>query len=560
MNVQTAARLPVGSLLCLATAAALVGACNVRPIAKPGEAPAQVTPNTFNQSLNNKADILFMIDNSNSMEPKQTSLKQYFPNFIQPLKDLPTKPDLHLGIITSDVGAGQFTPPSCDTIGGDQGILQNTPKGDTCSTAHLNNTADRYLSYAPDASGGAAVNFTGDIADAFACYASVGTGGCGFEHQLASVRAALDGCESDAGCKQRQNIGFFRQDAYLAVILLTDEDDCSAPANSTLFDPTQTSLSSELGPLTSYRCFQFGNLCGGVDPGRSQGPRSDCEPGSFQPDKPQHQLTPVEDFASFIKNLKPQDPRMTYVSVIAGPPAPISVGLDANGYPDLQPACSGGIGAADPATRLAQFVTQFDDDRVSFISICQPDLKQAMEKIAGELAQILGRQCLSSPLKNKNPGGFLEPDCVVQDRTTIDATAGTYAYSNIPACSDVVCDPNSAPGGDCKCQTHAGASPQSPCWFVWSDMNACPMVDTSVSISEQKSVGSGYQIWVDRGTDAACNSQPPAVGTYAVIQCSSCIANPSANSYDCAPGCAEYWPNCCTGDGTAPQPGCWTGP
>jgi len=149
MIVQTACRLPARSLLALAAATALLGACNTRPIARPGEAPAQVTPDTFNQSLNNKADILFLIDNSNSMEPKQESLKLYFPNFIQPLKDLPTKPDLHLGVVTSDLGAGQFTPPSCSTIGGKQGMLQNSPLGPTCTAAHLNNTADRFLTYAP---------------------------------------------------------------------------------------------------------------------------------------------------------------------------------------------------------------------------------------------------------------------------------------------------------------------------------------------------------------------------------------------------------------------------
>ena len=336
----------------------------------------------------NKVDLLFMIDNSNTMEPKQASLNQVFPNFIQPLKDLPSKPDLHIGIVTSDLGSGQFTVPSCDTIGGDQGILQNTANGTTCTTAHLNNAADRFLSYAVDSSGNATQNFTGDIAEAFACYASVGVGGCGFEHQLASVRAAIDGCESDTGCKQRQNVGFFRQDAYLAVIILTDEDDCSAPSNSTLFDPTQTTLNSALGPLTSYRCFEFGNLCGGTDPGRTQGPRQDCVPGN-KDSNTAHQLTPTADFAAFLKGLKPQSPRMVYVATITGPTVPVSVGLDANGYPDLQPACTGGMGSADPGIRLAEFVSRFDVDRARFHSICDADLSQAMGDIAQDLAQML---------------------------------------------------------------------------------------------------------------------------------------------------------------------------
>ncbi|HEY3357008.1 MAG TPA: hypothetical protein VGQ83_27405 [Polyangia bacterium] len=541
----------------LALSAVAVAACNTRPITIPSEAPAQVTPNTFNQSLNNKADILFMIDNSNSMEPKQTSLKQYFPNFMQPLAGLPVKPDLHIGVVTSDLGAGQYTPPSCNTIGGSQGILQNAANGTTCTTAHLNNAADRFLIYRPNSTGGVETNFTGDVADAFTCYASVGINGCGFEHQLATVRAALEGCESDAGCKQHQNANFFRKDAYLAVIYLTDEDDCSGPTNSQLFDPTQTSLNSVLGPLTSYRCFEFGNLCGGVDPGRQQGPRQDCQPGN-KDTNPLHQLTPVEDFASQLKGLKPQDPRMVYVSVIAAPPSPVAIGLDAQGYPDLQPSCTGAIGSGDPGIRLTKFVAQFDSDRGSFISICAQDLKAAMEKIANELAQILGRQCLSAPLKDKDTAtDGLQPDCVVEDRTTIDATAGTYDYRRIPACQEMICTPASAPSGDCKCQRHAEATADAPCWYVWNDLAACPMIDTTKPISEQPKVGSGYQVMIDRGTDAACINPPPASGTYAVVQCSSCIADPSKSSYDCSPGCAQYWPNCCPGDGSTPAANCY---
>ncbi|MBI5479360.1 MAG: hypothetical protein HY906_10915 [Deltaproteobacteria bacterium] len=78
-------------------------------------------------------------------------------------------------------------------------------------------------------------------------------------------------------------------------------------------------------------------------------------------------------------------------------------------------------------------------------------------------------------------------------------------------------------------------------------------------LAEQTSVGSGYQLWVDRGTDGACNAPQPAAGTYAVVQCSSCIANPAANSYDCSRGCAEHWPGCCPADGTPAPAGCFGG-
>ena len=69
-------------------------------------------------------------------------------------------------------------------------------------------------------------NYDGDIADVFGCLARLGTEGCGLEEQLASVRAALTRGRSE---------GFLRDDAYLAVILISDEDDCSV-YDPSLFD------------------------------------------------------------------------------------------------------------------------------------------------------------------------------------------------------------------------------------------------------------------------------------------------------------------------------------
>jgi hypothetical protein len=333
-----------------------------------------------------KLDVLFMIDNSNSMQPKQDSLSQYFPRFMQPLEALGTKPDLHIGIVTSDLGAGPYTPPTCARVGGDRGVLQNTPKGTTCGASQLNIATERFLRWAI-VSGVEQRNFSGDIADAFACYAAVGVSGCAFEQQLASVQAALDGCATTQGCTQTANKGFLRSDAYLAVILLTDEDDCSAPPNSSLFNTADSTVASHLGPLTSYRCFEFGDLCNGADPGRAAGPRQNCVPGN-KSSNPAEQLTPVEDFASFLKSLKPNS-RQVYLSAITGPSAPVQVGTDSNGFPDLQPSCTGMLGTADPGIRLTKLVGLFDSDRASFINICANDLSAAMDKIAVDLASML---------------------------------------------------------------------------------------------------------------------------------------------------------------------------
>lgn len=392
-----------------------------------------------------RADLLFVMDNSNStVEVLRQSLAQLFPAFLAPLESPPL--DLHLGLVTTDLGAGPFTPPSCGTPGGDHGILQNTPRFvEYCAAAALVNPDDRYLTLAPDAGGGTALkNFTGSLTDAFTCYANVGTGGCGFEHVLGSMRAALDGCNfpvqcpnpEDVGCdftdscRQPLNAGFLRPDASLAIVIITDEDDCSAPADSTLFDPSQTALHSTLGPLTSYRCFQFGVTCEGTDPGRDPGSRLNCQAGSFDPD-PQHQLVPVAEYASFLKSLKP-DPRLVSVGILAGPPSPVVVGLDQQSYPQLQPSCTGPMSTATPGVRLARFAQYFDADRQAYLSICSENLEPAMaqlgERIKGAASVVT---CLDFSPADVDPALGLQTDCIVE----------TDALGDIPACdgTDVTC-------------------------------------------------------------------------------------------------------------------------
>jgi hypothetical protein len=528
-----------------ATAAALLALlAGCTRDAPPGDwPPADPYPATttgFAPVPTNKIDLLFMVDNSSSPEAAQAPLRAYFPNFIRPLLRF----DLHVGIITSDLGAGVFTPPSCDTVGGDQGLLQNTPQPGFCATASLVDPGDRFLQLAPDPDGGApTANFTGDIGDAFVCYLRhLGTAGCGYEHQLASVRAALAGCDVPGGCTQPANEGFLRPDALLAVLIFTDEDDCSAPPDSRLFDTSQTSLEAELGPLTSYRCFEFGTLCYGA--GRTPGRRDGCEPGNQDPD-PHHQLIPVGEIADFLKWLK-ADPRMVHVTVVAGPPTPVQVGLDANGYPDLTPSCTGGSGAADPAIRLAAFTEHFDPDRAQFLSACtEPSL--LMQEASRGVRRAVDLHCLapSPPLRDRDshlPG--VQPDCAVEDRVPRADASGAYDPRVVPSCDPPVCD--SATVSDCRCARHELAPGTPGCWFVWSDPTECPGPDLDLPPDRLT-----LRFAVDRGTDEGCTTPPAPAGTVTVVQCVTCAADPAAGVFDCSPGCARHWPDRCPADAGA---------
>jgi hypothetical protein len=263
-----------------------------------------------------RVDILFLVDNSPSMDPKQRALADNFPKMIEQLDSLPDgRPDLHIGVVSSDIGAGG-TPigGNCNVVLGDRGLLwgnvptdtsyytsgiiqdcydkapvratiapgscwalaQNPPITDGCGL----NQGARWIEDIQPAFGQIQrqVNYSGGpnaLPNVFSCLAKgVGVAGCGYEHQLQALRVALNpqqiGCDSQGkNCTDvnMANVGFVRTGAYLAIVLVTDEDDCSAEPNNALNDnlfvnspkdpnntPTETA---------SMRCAARGHICMG---------------------------------------------------------------------------------------------------------------------------------------------------------------------------------------------------------------------------------------------------------------------------------------------------------
>src|SRR5690606_33246380 len=66
-----------------------------------------------------------------------------------------------------------------------------------------------------------------DAADRFSCLAQAGTKGSGIEMPLYATELALRDRVQDG-----TNAGFRRDDALLAIVMLTDEDDCSRRDNN----------------------------------------------------------------------------------------------------------------------------------------------------------------------------------------------------------------------------------------------------------------------------------------------------------------------------------------
>jgi hypothetical protein len=385
--------------------------------------------------INRDVDLLVVVDNSGSMNSLQASLIAGFKSFVDVFTGLPGGlPNLHLAVVSSDIGAGAYDIgdiPSC-RHGGDQGIFQSAKRGATCATAALN-AGEHFIS-----SVNGQANYTGELADAFACIAPLGEDGCNFEHPLGSMLRSL-GADGNGG-PPVENTNFLRPNAYLAVVIVTNEDDCSAPINSKFFDPASRYVSDPLGPVSSFRCNEYGHLCRGKRPPRTMsadltGTCVSAEDGT---------LIKVAEVANALKSLKP-DPSKVFVSVIAGPPAPYVVRLgmpalteDPSQWPSVDHSCLSGDGKyfADPGVRLKTLADAFGGNG-SFTSACAGDAQGVWTRLAQQLGRKMGATCLERvPDTAQN-----RPDCIAVDHVVTDA--GTRADFRLPHCMDA------PPGASC---------------------------------------------------------------------------------------------------------------
>jgi hypothetical protein len=162
-----------------------------------------------------KMDIVFAVDNSGSMKEEQTNLATNFPKFVKVINDYKTKSgeqlDYRLAVTSSDdkkekgafnVTAGAAAPAGC-----------------------IPGPAKPWLERAD-----------GDVAAAFACRAEYGTKGSNIERPLENVLLGVTARITD---KTNTSAGtsFVREDALLAFVLITDEDEGSAGGSGDLARP-----------------------------------------------------------------------------------------------------------------------------------------------------------------------------------------------------------------------------------------------------------------------------------------------------------------------------------
>jgi hypothetical protein len=407
-----------------------------------GAVPGQ-TVLTFHSSVNRNVDVIFMIDESAGMPPVQVKLTRAISSYFDLLKGLPGGlPNLHIGVLSPNMGAGRNPSiPHCPQ-GGDQGVFQTTPLGGApCTRASLNPGQNFII----DVNG--QPNYQGDIADVFGCIALLGSGGCMYKHQFESVLRALG---ADGAPGPPENANFLRSDAYLQIVLVTDADDCSAPPDSDLFDSSSMTVADPLGPLQSYRCNEFGHLCGGKPPPRQptgEVTLSGCVSAE------DGRLIKVADAVTALRGLK-ADPSKVLVAAITGPTTPYNVNVgppeiktDPSMWPYVEHSCTqsepdGSMTFAAPSVRIAQFINGFGANGV-LEELCTPTFEAPLQAIASQIGKVLGPPCF--------PANVQPDKCHLVDAQT--NASGAVITTPLARCKD--------------------AADPGPCWDVQLDTPVC---------------------------------------------------------------------------------------
>ncbi|MCB9599842.1 MAG: hypothetical protein H6720_05740 [Sandaracinus sp.] len=408
----------LASVAAIAGLAALVG-CSDRELRPLNPCTVQGVAESVKVDNIEEVDLLFMIDNSNSMAQEQNALSRELPNLVRVLasgdiegdgtQEFPPVRSLQVGVVTSDMGTGGFIVPTCSNSRfGDDGVLRD--RGNTARPGCMAMYSPRFFSFEP-AGGGDPTAFANEVT----CVAAMGTNGCGFEQQLEAVLKAVTPStsgirfvEGSVGHADGQNAGFIRPNSLLTVIVVTDEEDCSA-VQPEVFDPASTTFGGDL----NLRCWTYGDPAMGI-------------------------IHPVQRFVDGLLATR-ADPDLLVVAAITGVPeavnptpgAPIDYAAIL-AHPDmvemvdptmpsrLRPSCdrtdeAGERSIAFPPRRIVSMLQGLEAGGANAIlqTICQDSFTGALEAVVRKIADVLGGTCLPRALV-RGAGDIVNCDVVEQ--------------------------------------------------------------------------------------------------------------------------------------------------
>ena len=324
-------------------------------------------------------DLVFVVDSSGSMADEQLNLTTNFPRMVTALgsgdldgdgvEDFPPVRNLRVAVVSTDLGVG-VRRSSCEDTDGDDGVFRTAPGYPRrCDASY-----PAFLSFSPGGD-------LGSFADDFHCLARVGTRGCGVEQPLEAALKALTPSTSetrfifgsDRGHGDGANAGFLRPESILAILFVTDEDDCS------FHDPALWRLDSATytGDL---RCVDYEDEA----------------------------LHPIGRYVEGFRALR-RDPDRLVIGAITGVPADLVPDPETIDYESiladermtrrrnpafpgsLQASCAVmGVAAAEPPVRIVRMLRELSDNAV-VQSICSDSFEPALIAITSRLGRAIRR-------------------------------------------------------------------------------------------------------------------------------------------------------------------------
>jgi len=286
-----------------------------------------------------KTDILFVIDDSGSMDEEQANLRDNLAAFIDALVAAPIANEFQIGITTTSVEGYGATATTGQAYTRGPALYKPYPDGALIAIQQtapgVGNPGDVIWSAAAGFGGARILSASSPtLVDDFKANVRVGIDGSGKEQPFRAARLALSDRIADG-----TNGGFLRPGARLAIVFVSDEDDCTDT-----FDPVA-------------------------------GSDTDCHDAAFKDTG----LDPVADFVDFLRG--PLDDELREVSVAS------IVGMDAaTGEPSCLTCANTACGTAhDGAVRFGQLAQAFGTARTRTGSICDPSFRSILEDIAGLL-------------------------------------------------------------------------------------------------------------------------------------------------------------------------------
>ncbi len=481
----------------------------------------------FDFEPKNRVDILFVLDNSGSMGEEQANLAANFGAFVDKLELAGA--DYRLAVTTTDTGnvwCGSTTPEhgALQASSCRERIEHFTSQNGTVNVADIacNDVCGLdSLGLRPSAiegqegsqvrpwiqAGGQESNLPEGVGatEAFACMAPQGIDGCGFESPLEALRLAL------ARTLEPQDpaFGFFRDDAMLSVVIVTDEADCSAtPFGASIFEQgggkTFWADPADTFP-TSAVCWNAGVRCSG-DPADMDCQSADLDPdGTPTSDPERASLRPVSEY---IEVLQAYDAgkvggRGVHVALLGGVPSDLAeVGITYADSNDAQfqhdygigAGCSGNAGGASqtaiPPVRLREFVEAFDDTQL--FSVCEEDYTNTLEAVVDSIGPALRGACVPRCLEDTD---LVTPG--VQPLCTVSETYADKESVELPECELIAGAPEVPEGAD-------------SCILIRGDIDASTPQDwddASVYCDPSEAVNTALELYRREGTAAPAGSR-----------------------------------------------------